>query len=277
LDPQPGQIIIDGTLGLAGHAQIIASKVGPRGKVVGIEQDPRTLKFLKSADLPAPIKIVQGNFVDIQKILNRLNIKRVNAILLDLGVSSWQIQSYEHGLSWQVEAPLDMRLNGNGESARALLVRLKEKDLANLLYRTADENRSRNIAKTIKDSIRSIGTTKELAEAIESAMPQRGKIHPATKTFMALRMAVNHELENLQKFLKIAPDVLSLPKGPLRGGGKVAVISFHSGEDRIVKNAFKEDIWHSVTKKPIVPGRDEIKQNPSSRSAKLRVAQINKI
>lgn len=264
LAPRPGQVIVDGTFGLGGHARAIAERLGPNGRLVGIEQDERTLKLYDQKT--KNITLVPGNFTDIEKIFTDLGIRKVDGILLDLGISSRQINDPSYGLSWQVDAPLDMRLDGEGETALELIRQLSEKELADVLFQLADERRSRRIAKALKQNWREITTTTDLARIIEQSIGRRGKIHSATKTFMALRMLVNRELENLERILEIAPRCLKI-------GGRLAIISFHSGEDRTVKQAFKnKEVWQALEKKPIVAGQIERTQNPRSRSAKLRAA-----
>lgn len=265
LRPQKGQVVVDGTFGLGGHAQAIATLIGRGGKLIGIERDKRTLKMVEDITKELPqIKLIHGNFADIEKILSSIGINKADSVLLDLGISSEQLDAAEYGLSWQVSAPLDMRLEGESETALELLRRLSEKELADLLYQNADEYRSRKIARAIKENIAAIKTTKDLAEVVARAIGGRGRIHPATKTFQALRVAVNHEQENLMSFLESAPKVI-------KPGRRLAIISFHSGEDRIVKQEFKKDIWEMLTKKPIVSSPAEISRNPRARSAKLRV------
>lgn len=269
LKPLPGQIIVDGTFGFGGHGKEVAKKIGAEGKLIGIEQDPRTLKIVSQAQKSWPqIQLVQGNFAEISSILRKKNIERVDGILLDLGLSSHQLSSGEYGLSWQVEAPLDMRLSPDAnESALDLLRNLSEDELADVLYENADEYRSRRIARGIKQNLKNIKTTKDLADVVEKSVGgRRGKIHPATKTFQALRIAVNQDTDNLASLLSQAPKLL-------RKNGRLVVISFHSGEDRLVKMEFKnKEKWAALTKKPVTASPIEAKENPRSRSAKLRAA-----
>jgi len=268
LKPLPGQTIVDGTFGFGGHGKEIAKKIGAQGKLIGIEQDARTLKMISEMSENWPqIQLQQGNFADVPLILHSNNIDKVDGILLDLGVSSYQIKSKEHGLSWQTESLLDMRLSPDAElSALDLLHGLSEDDLANVLYENADEYRSRRIARGIKANLIDINTTRDLALVVEKSIGGRGKIHPATKTFQALRMEVNQELGNLTKILSKLTTIL-------KPNGRAVIISFHSGEDRLVKNEFKnKETWSVLTKKPITASPLEIKDNPRSRSAKLRAA-----
>jgi len=266
LAPQPGQTIVDGTLGLGGHAREIAARLGSTGKLIGVEQDERTLKETAKGLHGPNITLAHGNFADLPSILKSIKIPAVDGILLDLGISSRQLADPAYGLSWQVEAPLDMRLTGEGNTALKVIRRLNEKDLADALYRLADERHSRAIARALKEHYRELKTTADLAQVVERAVGRHGRLHPATKTFMALRMLVNRELPNLEEFLRVAPRCLV-------SGGRLVIISFHSGEDRLVKQAFKEkNIWQVLTKKPIMASRNEERQNPRSRSANLRAA-----
>ncbi len=271
LKPLPGQTIVDGTFGFGGHGKEIAKKIGAEGKLIGVERDPRTLKITSESLGHWPqIRLVQGNFADLKNILKAEGRDKVDGVLLDLGVSSHQISSQEYGMSWQTEAPLDMRLSPETqETAAQLLHRLSEEEIANMLYELADEYRSRRIAKAIKQNLKEIKTTKDLADVVEKSVGgHRGKIHPATKTFQALRMAVNLEIPNLK-------EVLSSIKSVIKPSGRVVIISFHSGEDRLVKQEFKnKDVWSVLTKKPVIASFDEIKENPRSRSAKLRAATL---
>lgn len=258
-------IIVDGTFGFGGHSLEIVKYLGARGKLIGIEQDERTLKIAreKVKDI-AQITLACGNFADMRNILDKLKIDKVDGILLDLGVSSHQLDSAQYGLGWQKDAPLDMRLSQDtGQNALDIIHNLSEKDLADLLYQNSDEYKSRRIARIIKQNISKINSTKDLADTIKKNVRQTGKIHPATKTFQALRIAVNDEIRNLENFLQQAPSIL-------KTGGRLVIISFHSGEDRVVKQEFKKDIWETLTKKPIVPSLEEIADNPRARSAKMR-------
>jgi len=268
LAPKPGQTIVDGTLGLGGHAREIAARLGAQGKLVGVERDERTLKETAKCLHGPNITLVLGNFADLPGILKGIKIPAVDGIFLDLGISSCQLADPAYGLSWQVEAPLDMRLTGEGNTALEVIRHLNEKDLTDALYRLADERHSRPIARALKEHYRELKTTTDLERVIEQAVGRRGRLHPATKTFLALRILVNRELPNLEEFLRAAAQCLA-------PGGRLVIISFHSGEDRLVKQAFKDkNIWQALTKKPIMASRDEERQNPRSRSAKLRAATL---
>ncbi|MBP6930295.1 16S rRNA (cytosine(1402)-N(4))-methyltransferase RsmH [Patescibacteria group bacterium] len=273
LDPRSGQILVDGTFGFGGHGLELARRVGKKGKIIAIEKDSRTLKEAKK-NIPLSrypqVMLRQGNFAHITDIVRSCAVEAVDGVLLDLGVNSYQLDSAGYGISIKHDDLLDMRIDKEETSDTALDIirRLNEKELADLLFQNADEYRSRRIASLIKRNITSINSSGDLARIIASAVSHRGKIHPATKTFQALRVAVNNEFENLEQFFQQIPAVLN-------PGGRVAVISFHSLEDRIVKNNFKKEPWVVINKKPITPGENETKSNPRARSAKMRVATKN--
>jgi 16S rRNA (cytosine1402-N4)-methyltransferase len=222
--------------------------------------------------------LIRANFAELKEVLYRVGKREAGAILADLGVSSNQIGVPTKGLSFELDGPLDMRLDDRLKTSAADLVNgLSEGELADLLYFQSQESGSRRISKRICQARRHgrINSTVQLARLVASALGQdpdarRGRIHPATRTFMALRMAVNHELESLRQFLAQAPEVL-------QAGGRLAVISFHSGEDRIVKEDFRrrsaEGMYQLVTKKPVTATPEEIGRNPRSRSAKLRIVE----
>ncbi|GJM26399.1 MAG: ribosomal RNA small subunit methyltransferase H [Phycisphaerae bacterium] len=277
---EPGACVVDCTLGLAGHAQMLAKAVGPDGMVIGLDVDANNLAIAsqRMEESGCPHRLVRSNFEELDVVLKDLGIGGVDAILADLGVSSNQISEPRFGLSFQVDAPLDMRLDDRlKDSASDLVNRLGETELANLIYEFGQERASRRIAKVICRERRSsrIVTTGRLVELIGRALrvnpnSRRSKIHPATRTFQALRIAVNDELGALKRLLEIAPSVLN-------EGGRVGIISFHSLEDGIVKRNFRahrtDGIYDILTKKPLVAGVDERRANPRSRSAKFRVAQ----
>lgn len=281
LEPQPGQTILDGTVGLGGHAAAILPRIAPQGRYLGLDLDPAMLK--QAAQRLAPpadvtLELIEANFADFHAVLEARGIEAVDAMLLDLGVNSAQLADPQRGFSFEHEGPLDMRFNPQqSEQAVELVNRLSERELADLLYHLGGETQSRKIAKAICAARRSgrIRTTRALARVVESAVGgRRGKLHPATRVFQALRIAVNRELENLDRFLDTCFK-------HLRPGGRVAVISFHSLEDGRVKRAFREAARAGVAKvltpRPVTPEADEIRRNPRSRSAKLRVAERTKI
>lgn len=291
LNPQPGQWFIDGTVGAGGHARAILEATAPDGRLLGLDADPDALEVARR-NLEAygdRVCLVHANFVDLAKEAHRHGFSQVHGVLLDLGVSSLQLELPERGFSFQVEGPLDMRYDPRlTVTAYTLLHELSEEELAELLYRFGEERRSRVIARAIKQAW-PITTTTQLAEVVTRAVGGRrgARLHPATRTFQALRIAVNHELDALVRALPAAVDLLA-------PGGRLAVISFHSLEDRIVKRFFaqeaKDCICSSipypahctcghratlrlVTPKPITASSEEVKMNPRARSAKLRVAE----
>jgi 16S rRNA (cytosine1402-N4)-methyltransferase len=285
LDPRPGQTVVDCTLGRAGHAGEIARRLGPDGLLVGTDVDPRNLQFAKArlTDSPCRVRLFHANFAELSDVLAEVGAPHVDGILADLGLSTNQLFDPHYGLSFAQPMPLDMRIDPRMTRTAADLVNsMREDDLADVLYEHAQERYSRRIARKIADARRlsPINTTDRLAELVRSAIPKRGgapeKIDPATRTFLALRIAVNREVENLAALLERAPRALR-PPGDSERGGRLAVISFQSTEDRMVKQAFRSaeqaGLLKVVTKKPLSPADDELAANPRSRSAKLRVAE----
>ena len=273
LDPQPGQTFVDATLGGGGHTAELAARVGRQGLIVALDRDPAALSAAQSKLAGRPVKMVMANFCDLPEVLAQLNIEQVEGVLMDLGISSDQLADQERGFSFNTRGTLDLRFNpAEGEPAWRLVHRLRERELADLIYQNGEERYSRRIARKIVTQRRQqpIRTAAELAELIRRCVPggvRRGRIDPATRTFQALRIAVNQELSSLETSLQRIPDIL-------RPGGRVAVISFHSLEDRPVKTAFRDDPRYEVlTKKPIRPTPEEVQRNPRSRSARLRVAR----
>jgi 16S rRNA (cytosine1402-N4)-methyltransferase len=279
LAPAPGQIFVDCTLGRAGHACAIATKLGADGMLIGLDADPRNLEFAQQrlSTAPCKVRLFHANFAELSDVLSAANIQKVHGILADLGVSTNQLFDEQYGLSFAQDMPLDMRLDPRiRQTAADLVNHLRETDLAIVLYELALERYSRRIARKIADARRTspITSTEQLAELVRSAIPTRGgapeRIDPATRTFMALRMKVNHEMENLEALLEQAPRYLE-------SGGRVGIISFHSMEDRAVKQAFRSAEQTGqlkiLTKKPLSASDEELARNPRSRSAKLRVAQ----
>ena len=261
---------IDATLGGGGHSYQLLKKY-PDLKIIGLDHDPiaRKSAFSKLKEFKSRIEISPANFASFEPK------EKVSFVIADLGINSNQIDSPERGFSFQKDGPLDMRMNPSLEiNAEKLIENLSEKDLANLIFKYGDERLSRKISRKIKKDLKEKGKysgTKDLAYSIAGCFPPKQryrKIHPATRTFQALRIAVNKEIEALEKFLEIAPDWL-LPEGI------ISIISFHSIEDRLVKNSFKGDErLKNLTKKPITPNEKEIENNKRSRSAKLRIAQL---
>ena len=280
LAPQPGEVVLDGTVGGGGHARALLERVLPGGRLIGLDRDADVLK-VAAANLPADSAqcvLAQANFADFAEVLDGLGLPAVDVALLDLGVSSFQFDQADRGFSFRNDGPLDMRMDRRGERTAADLVNdLDEQELADLFYQYGQERHSRRIARRIVRQRRKtrIETTGQLARLVLSSQPKnyrgrRFRIHPATRVFQALRIAVNGELENLEEFCRIVA-------GRLTVGGRAGVISFHSLEDRIVKRAFrglaKDGELELLTRKPVTPSREEQLRNPRSRSAKLRVAR----
>ncbi|MEW6410518.1 MAG: 16S rRNA (cytosine(1402)-N(4))-methyltransferase RsmH, partial [Nitrospirota bacterium] len=272
LNPKRGDIYIDGTIGYGGHAIEIIKRILPGGKLIGIDRDVDVIEIAKKklSIYGDAVKVIHGDFGDMMAIVSELGIAVVNGILLDLGVSSLQLGSKGRGFSFDDDISLDMRMDRRSKiTAYDLVNNLPEKELASILWRFGEERQYRRIAKAIVESRRKkpITTAKMLSEMVSGVYRGRGRLHPATRMFQALRIAVNDELGSLQRGLK---DGISL----LKSGGRFCVISFHSLEDRIVKDVFRESKHLKVlTKRPIVPTKEEIDRNPRSRSAKLRVAE----
>ncbi len=283
--PRPGEVVLDATVGHGGHAVLFARAIGAAGRLVGLDVDPASLSRARErlsaaaegADWPR-VDLVRANFAEAGAVLDDLGIARVDVLLADLGVTTLQLLDPARGLTFAADGPLDMRLDERLPRTAADLVNgLSESELSDLLFFNSQERFSRRIARRICESRREgrIRTTSQLARIVCSAVRSAGhggpeRIHPATRTFLSLRMAVNRELENLEALLEAAPRRLA-------AGGRLAVISFHSGEDRIVKQNLLEEtragVYDIATKKPVRPSSEEIRRNPRSRSAKLRVAR----
>lgn len=271
---------MDGTVGYAGHASLILERSGPDGMLIGIDRDEAAIRSDRERLRPygERVRLVRGNFEDLKQHLASLGIGEVDGVVLDLGVSSAQLSDPARGFSFLAEGPLDMRMDAQFPVTAASLVNeLSEGELADLIFRFGEERYSRRIARAIVRAreIRPLATTLELADVIRGAVPppyRRGRIHCATRTFQALRIAVNRELEGLEGAIRSGADVLA-------PGGRLCVISFHSLEDRIVKRTFKalsqgpESRLALLTKKPLIPSEEERHLNPRARSAKLRVAE----
>jgi len=277
LNVRPGGVIADATLGLAGHSSEIATRLGPKGKLIAFDRDPEAMELAKArleelraelgAEMPE-IRLVPKAF---SEAANEIEPGSLDGLLADIGVSSLQLDDPHRGFSFRSEGPLDMRMDTRtGETAEQVVNQADEEELANLIYEFGEERRSRRIARAIVRA-RPITTTAELARVVSAAAPamKGDKIHPATRTFQALRIRVNDELGEIRTLLESAPSLL-------RPGGRLVVISFHSLEDRIVKDAFREasrnKVYEVLTKKPVIAGEEEERRNPRSRSAKLRAA-----
>lgn len=289
LAPRPGGRYVDGTVGAGGHSAAILAASSPDGRLLGLDQDPAALGIAAArlAVFGERVTLVRANFRTLGAVAREHGFEAVDGILLDLGYSSLQMEDPARGFSFTAEAPLDMRLDPSAPTSAADLVnRLSERELADLIFEYGEERQSRRIARAIVAE-RPIRTARELGDLIARVVPRRRgeRIHPATRTFQALRIAVNDELGALEEAL---PQAVTL----LRPGGRLAVISFHSLEDRIVKNFFRQEATDClcpphilfcecghqatlrvITRKPVTPTEEEIQANPRARSARLRVAE----
>lgn len=287
LSPRAGRRYLDGTVGAGGHARAILDASGPDGRLLGLDADQQVLAIARRrlVEFGDRAVLVHANFRDLAAVARECGLAPLDGVLLDLGVSSLQLDTAERGFSFRSDAPLDMRLDRmGGPTAAELVAELQERELADLLFRYGEEARSRAIARAIVAARRRepIRTTRQLAAVVERVVP-RGRTHGATRTFQALRIAVNDELGSLRVALRQAHEVLN-------DGGRLAVISFHSLEDRMVKQYFagqatrcvcpprtpvcvcgRTPSLEIVTRRPIVAAPDEVAANPRARSAKLRV------
>lgn len=291
LEPRSGETYVDATLGLGGHTEAILNIAGTR--VIGIDQDGDAIEFAAERLKPFGdrINIARSNFTEIADVVKSRGLSKVDGIIADLGVSSLQLDSEERGFSFRSDAPLDMRMDKSGDdTAASLLKELSEEEIANVIYQFGEERFSRRIARRIverRERGEPVETTRELAELVERSVKRspRDKIHPATRTFQALRIAVNREIEILDRFIADAVELLN-------PNGRLVMISFHSLEDRIVKQAFQKLSGRCLcppripqcscgatkkievlTRKPVIAGEAETMQNPRARSAKLRAAR----
>lgn len=286
--PQKNEIYVDATFGRGGYSELILNAAACR--VIGIDRDPTAVATGRvfEKNYPKRFQMVQGTFGNLDELLMSIDVDQVDGIAFDVGVSSPQLDSAARGFSFRLDGPLDMRMSGEGETAADLVNTLPEKELADIIYKYGEENASRKIARAIvnKRQEQPFTRTTELAELIASILPRRDETHPATKTFQALRIAVNDELGELEKGLAAAERMLA-------PHGRLAVVTFHSLEDRIVKdflrrrsgrvsqgsrhrpmNTVKETAGFRLIKtKPITPSEEELKNNPRARSAKLRLAE----
>jgi 16S rRNA (cytosine1402-N4)-methyltransferase len=278
LNVRPGGVIVDATLGLAGHASEIAKRLGGKGKLICFDRDAEAMEKAKvrleevKAELGSEMPEVVYEPRAFSEASSRIEAGSLDGLLADFGVSSLQLDEAHRGFSFRTDGPLDMRMNTReGETAEQVVNQEDENELADLIYEFGEERRSRRIARAIVRA-RPISTTAELAQVISAAAPSMkgDKIHPATRTFQALRIRVNNELGEIQSLLKSAGSLL-------KPGGRLVLISFHSLEDRLVKDAFREagqaKLMKVLTKKPIVAVEQEQLRNPRSRSAKLRAAE----
>lgn len=288
LDPRPGAVIVDATVGEGGHAEAILQRIAPAGRLIGLDRDPDALARAEERlrRFGRNVTLRHANFADLDDILDALGVKAVDGILFDLGLSARQLLDPERGFSFDHPGPLDMRVDRSQVTTAADLVNsLPERDLADLLARYGEERAARRIAREIV-ARRPLRTTVDLVRAVEAAVGgRRTRIHPATRTFQALRIATNGELAALERAL---PQAIRR----LRPGGRLCVISFHSLEDRIVKGALARHsrgcvcppevpecrcggtkLVRILTKKPVVPSPEEVRRNPRARSARLRAAE----
>lgn len=293
LAPAADEIFVDCTLGLGGHTQAILQRA-ETARVIGIDQDTEAITLATERLKPfgERVKIFHANFAEIKTVLADAGVQKVNGILADLGVSSMQFDDAKRGFSFRFDAPLDMRMDAASdyETAAELLERLSEEEIADVIYKYGEERMSRRIARRIvwkREIGEPVRTTRELAETVEKAIGRKpkDKIHPATRTFQALRIAVNREIEILEEFIRDAVECL-------KKEGRLAVITFHSLEDRVVKQTFQRLAGKCecpprlpqcicgarreieiLTRKPIVPRESETAENPRARSAKLRVCK----
>jgi 16S rRNA (cytosine1402-N4)-methyltransferase len=278
LNVRPGGVICDATLGLAGHSSEIAKRLGGRGRLIAFDRDPEAMEAAKARleevraelgdEMPEVVLVAKA----FSEAANEIEPGSLDGLVADFGVSSLQLDDAHRGFSFRSDGPLDMRMDTRtGETAEQVVNQADENDLANLIYEFGEERRSRRIARAIVRA-RPITTTAELAQIVSAAAPSMkgDKIHPATRTFQALRIRVNNELGEIQSLLKSAGSLL-------KPGGRLVLISFHSLEDRLVKDAFREagraKVFEVLTKKPIVADEQEQMRNPRSRSAKMRAAE----
>jgi 16S rRNA (cytosine1402-N4)-methyltransferase len=278
LNVRSGGVYCDATVGLAGHSSEIARRLGVKGRLICFDRDPQAMELAKArleevrAELGAEMPEIVFAPMAFSEAKDVIEPRSLDGLLADFGVSSMQLDEAHRGFSFRSEGPLDMRMDTrSGVTAEQVVNQADENDLANLIYEFGEERRSRRIARAIVRA-RPITTTAELAKVVSAAAPamKGDKIHPATRTFQALRIYVNDELGEIRTLLESAPSLL-------KAGGRLVLISFHSLEDRLVKDAFREGarnrVYEVLTKKPVVAGEEEEMRNPRARSAKMRVAQ----
>ncbi|MFH1252866.1 MAG: 16S rRNA (cytosine(1402)-N(4))-methyltransferase RsmH [Candidatus Uhrbacteria bacterium] len=274
LNLRHGDAVIDGTVGLGGHAKIILAKISPDGRLLAIDRDPRQIVLAQKnlVDFGDRVVFANDSYLNLNKLAYDQGFVPAAAVLLDLGFSSVHVADSTRGFSFQTEGPLDMRYDPNGElTATEIINHWSEIELARIFLVYGEEKNAKKLARAIGQARhqKEFSTTTELSELIETVTPRRGKTHPATKVFQALRITVNNELEELEKAL---PEIIKI----LKPGGRLAVITFHSLEDGLVKKVFKKFNQKEIkiiNKHVIVPTEEEVKSNPRSRSAKLRVVE----
>ncbi|MFQ5881140.1 MAG: 16S rRNA (cytosine(1402)-N(4))-methyltransferase RsmH [Candidatus Methylomirabilales bacterium] len=282
LQPRPEGIYLDCTVGAGGHAEAILEAAGPPSRLVGIDRDPEAVAVAKDrlGRFGGRVRLIRGDYRQLPRLASEFHLKGLAGVVFDLGVSSLQLGDPSRGFSFSFEGPLDMRMDreGGGPTVRELLWQLPEEALGGIIREYGEERWARRIARGIVAARRrrSLETTRDLAAVVSRAIPRRfwpRRIHPATRTFQALRIAVNQELEGLEEALEVAIDLL-IP------GGRICVISFHSLEERVVKQLFRRLAapgavpgLRILTRRPVTPSAEETERNPRARSAKLRVAE----
>jgi len=270
LAPVSGEVWVDATTGVGGHARLIAERLGPNGRLIALDQDPAMLEIARSRLEGLPVTFLHANFDQLPAALKIAGVTVIDGLLADLGVCSDQLNDAARGLSFREEGPLDMRLDPRtGETAADLVNRMSERDLADLFWKYGEERHSRRVARRIVETRLStpFKTTADLANVVRRSVPNDHRIDPATRVFQALRIAVNDELGALERLLGDALRVV-------KPGGRVGMISFHSLEDRRVKQAFQDrSAWAPLTRKPVTASEDELNRNPRARSAKFRAAR----
>lgn len=270
LNPAKDGIYVDATVGCAGHSLEILKKLDPNGRLIGIDRDESAIEISKELLNDSRVILRKARFSQLKNVLKELHIDSIDGIIFDLGVSMLQLKDFSRGFSFYSDENLDMRMDQTGSlTAWDVVNKYSERELERIFREYGDEPFARRIAREIvrQRNKKTIDTCKELAELVQRVIPRHGRLHPATQVFQAIRIEVNREIEELREGLSQALELL-------KSGGRICVISYHSGEDRVVKNFFKEKqhngIVRILTKKPILPSLEEVSQNPSSRSARLR-------
>ncbi|MCK9431738.1 MAG: 16S rRNA (cytosine(1402)-N(4))-methyltransferase RsmH [Candidatus Omnitrophica bacterium] len=280
LNLKPGQTIVDATMGTGGHALEILKRITPGGRLIGIDRDENSLGICRKrlAEFEGSVEFAHANFSDLDEVLSARGVEKIDGIIFDLGISSYQLRDPQRGFSFQEEGPLDMRLDQDSYiCAYDLVNNLNENEISQMLWNFGQERWHSRIARLLVQERRNepISTTRQLADLVVRAIPHRYRrsyyrIHPATRTFQAVRIAVNRELEILEGTVKKAVDIL-------KKRARICVISFHSLEDRVIKHTFRalktEGLLEIITAKPLTPAPGEMDANPSSRSSKFRVAE----
>ena len=275
LEPAAGGVMFDGTFGGGGHSILLAALAKEKGgRVIAVDRDPAAAEIGRSVIGKLPIELFCSSYHQVDRILDASGVTAFDGAVFDLGLSSDQLEDRDRGFSFNHDGPLDLRFDPTrGQSAKEFLAQATEKQIADAIYQFGEERFSRRIAKQIvlrRQERKGVKTVAELVDICRRCVPRSKNhdIHPATRTFQALRIVVNEELTILESLLKVLPSKMN-------AGGRIAIISFHSLEDRIVKNAFRDDErLENLTKKPLRPGDDEVRSNPRSRSAKMRVAAV---